>query len=392
MKIAVNRTPAFFYLGTLISSVGNMTLSVSLIAFMLKGGFSLLQVGTIVGLSRFLPLLVSVLLGHRLDGLSPRKLILWAELGAGASSLLLLLEWTYLGQSFPVLLAAMVFRAFFTSIQTGSRAQMAKILSDSSYQSNSRNAAWLNKVTQGATLFGGGLSWLAIQFSTLPVVIIFDALTFIVNGVILGLLPVDHQGQRKVEAAPIFKKFRDLYQFNFRAASLDAFLALSAMGTSAFTARLAGAHEEWISLFVISYGLSVWIAGYLERLSFVQKKRTLIWCLLSASFALLGIIPGPGAVVWITCLVKDTCFWILFHRITAHIQVDTPKEILGSVTFARNAQLVTILALGEMLVGLWKNAVPFPVECGVRAGIAIAVAIIIAVKSAPVGNHEKARL
>ena len=226
MAISSKRTPALFYLGTLISSVGGMTLQISLVAFMLHVGFTLLQVGIVVGLSRLLPLVVSVFLGQRMDKFSPRKTILWTELGAGASSTLLLCCWVFFSHNFLMLLCAMILRSLFTSLQMGSRAQMAKILSDSSYKSNSRNAVWLNKVTQGATLFGGALSWLAIRFATFPVVIVFDALTFVINGIILSVLPIDDTGADKAQADPVFKKFRDLYQFNFRAALLDGFLAL----------------------------------------------------------------------------------------------------------------------------------------------------------------------
>lgn len=383
--------PQLFYFGTLLSSVGSMTLTISMIAFMLKSGFSLLQISIIIGTSRLVPVVVSIFFGHTFDAYSPRKTILVTEVLASLASLLLLSGWQMFDKSYYVILAAMLLRILFTSMQTGSRGQISKALSDSSYQSNSKNAIWLNKVTQGATLFAGLIAWIAIKHSNFQTVIVFDALTFIFNGVILFLLPLNQEGTVSTEASSIFKKFSDLYKFSGWAAGLDAILVLSMMGTSSFTARLAGTDEAWISLFVISYGLAVWFAGFVERVPFIQKQRVLPWVILGVTLVALGQFTSPSLLMWSVCFVKDTAFWVLFHRITAHIQNDTPKEMMGSVTFARNAQVVSIFALGEFAVGLWKNILTVQSECLLRAGVC-AVALIVILLFGKRRDNEKAHL
>ena len=154
-------------------------------------------------------------------------------------------------------------------------------------------------------------------------------------------------------------------------------LVLSMMGTSSFTARLAGKEEVWISLFVISFGLAVWLAGFIERVPFIQKQRVSVWLVLAVTLALLGTFREPTPLMWVVCFVKDIAYWILFHRITSHIQNDTPKELMASVTFARTAQMISIFAIGEVIVGLWKNTVSLEAECLLRAGVCLGAILLI---------------
>ena len=377
--ISKKHTSSFFYFGTLLSSVGSMTLTISLIAFMLKSGFSLLQVSIIIGASRFIPVIVSVVYGHKFDEYAPRKLIIWTEVLASLASVLLFFNWQFFDKNYALILLAMLLRVLFTSAQTGSRGQIAKVLSSESYQSNSKNAIWLNKVTQGATLFGGIIAWWAIEHSDFSTAIVFDAVTFITNGAILFFLPIDQSGSQAATAqsVPIFKKFTDLYHYNRWAEYLDVLLVLSMMGTSSFTARLAGKEEVWISLFVISFGLAVWLAGFVERVPFIQKQRVSLWVVLGVTLALLGTFKEPTPLMWAVCFVKDIAYWILFHRITSHIQNDTPKELMASVTFARTAQMISIFAIGEVVVGLWKNTVSLETECLLRAGVCLGAILLI---------------
>lgn len=392
MKSFFRSISNLFYLGTLISSIGNTTLSISIIAFMLKNNFSLFQVSLVIGCSRLIPIIISVFVGHIADNLPAKRVIIVTEILASCASILLLYGWAGPSKSFNIILIAMTLRTLFTSLQTGSRSQVAKMLSGDSYQANSRNAVWLNKVTQGATLFSGVLSWIAIEFSTLSTVIIFDALTFLANGIIIYLLPLVHAETQAVTKVSIFQKFKDLYKFNRRAATLDFLLSLAVMGTTVFTARLAGSKEEWISLFVISYGISVWLAGYIERSEKIQRLNATLWFILGGSLIWLGLFNQPSISMWCVCLLKDVSFWILFHRISSHIQMDTPKEIVGSVSFARNAQVMTVLTSGAFLVGAWSPYWSLLEECLFRGGICLVVAIAIAVTIGETENYEKASL
>jgi MFS family permease len=259
-----NKSAAKFYMGTLLSSVGSMTFTVSLLAFMLKENFSLFQASLILGASRLIPILISKILGGKADEYSPKTVVLVTEIGTALSSIGILFSWLQGKDSYWLLFLFSVTRAMLMSFQNGSKSRVAREFADENYKSQSRHAIWLNKVTQGATLFAGILGWVAFRFLNFKTVIIFDAITFIINGIILFNLSMHSEPTQSTNKASIFKKFHDLYKFNPRAATLYLVLALVIMGTSSFTARLSGTHQELISLLLISYGLSV--------MSFVKQR------------------------------------------------------------------------------------------------------------------------
>lgn len=373
------RVAPLFYFGMLISSVGSFAYGMSLIAFMLKSGFELWQASLIIGLTRFVPVVTTALWGHLTDVLPARKTVAVAEGIAGLTSAALLLIWSDANTNYPLLVVVCILRSIVVSFQTGSRGKITKLLSDDSYKANSRNAIWLNKATQGATLFGGLVAWIIIKHFTLQTAIVVDAVTFIINGGIAFMIP-DFETKTSADATEKtswIQKFRDFFNFNSRAAMLDAVLALSMMGTMAFMARMAGNDQSWTGLYLASFGLAVWISGYLER-GITSNFSTLpYWITLSGSFVVLGLLKGPGPLTLFIFFLKDMSYWIIYHRISTHIQIDTPSNKMGSVISARMAIMVTILAVGEILVGAWSHVVPIAFECFGRGFIAIFVGGIL---------------
>ena len=157
------------------------------------------------------------------------------------------------------------------------------------------------------------------------------------------------------------------------------------MGLASFNTRLAGNKQEWNPVLLIFYGLAVWVAGYIERSKLVRRVGPALWIAFGASFWVLGVLPvGVGLVA--ANFVKDVFYWILYHRITTSIQMDTPTEVIGSVSHARMAQMITILALGELAVGAWQNVLPISWDAGWRAVLCVAVGITTSMgsKSIPV--------
>ena len=369
---------SFFYGGALLSSIGSMTLTVSLIGFMLKNNFSLFEVGIVTGLSRLIPILVSTFFGQLADKWSPRSVIIFTEIGAALTSIGLFVGWQRGHDGYLLILAFMILRAVFVSFQTGSRSKIAKLLSQDTLASNAKNAIWLNKATQGATLFAGVLGLFAISFTNFESVILFDALTFILNGfIVFFLISYDEQSESGSKQT-VIQKFYDLYQSNQRVAVLDLLLAVAMMGTSSIMARLAGSEEQWVSIFLISYGLSVWISGFTERTSFFNKiPMQQMWLLMGTAYAVLGFVPGPNFLVWVICFAKDFSYWTIFHRISAEIQHNTPKEKIASVTHARMAQMIAVLSVGEIAVGAWRDVLPMWAEGLWRGSVCILVVLLL---------------
>lgn len=351
---------SWFYLGTLLSSIGSFTFNICLVAFMVEGGFDLFHVSLILGLQRLIPIIVAGLFGHITDSISPRLTIVAAELGAAAASLGILWAWELGHGGYWWLVAFSLVKTSIVAFQAGSKAKITKLLSDNSYASNANHAIWFNKATQGATLFAGLCAWPIIKYSTFETAIWFDLATFTANGIIVFFLPIVEPSIARAAsfAESVFAKFSDFYRYNGRAAVLDLLLAISMMGTTSFTARLVGDDQKWMALLIGVYGVAVWLAGYIERSNSLSERSSSLWIGLAVSYAMLGYFSGMGWITVILALSKDTFYWLILHRISAHIQMDTPQEKMGAVTSARMTQMVVVLATGELLVGSWSKILP----------------------------------
>jgi MFS family permease len=367
-----------FYIGQFLSAMGSLTFNLSLVAFMPGAGFDLAQISMILGLQRFVPVFVMGIWGHLTDSFSAKKTVVTLELLAGVLSISLLMVWNDSSTNYFLFLALCIFRAILVNFQTGSRVKLSKLLSDGTYQSNAKHAIWQMKATQGATLFAGLVGIVLIKFLTLKIAIILDFVTFILNGICVLFIPTEEGDAQSQKTATSWRqKFADHFKYNKQAAILDIGLAVSIGGLISFFARVAGADHVWNALFLTSYGLSVWIAGFLER-SLAKKFSTVpFWIVMSLSFALLGLFAGPNVESLILMFIKDISYWIILHRISGHIQNDTPMRAIGSVSSARFAIMVVILSIGEILVGAWSNTVPLWAETLGRALVALTIGLAL---------------
>ncbi len=354
-----NKSALLFYLGTLISSVGSLAFTICLLAFMLKDGTELFYASLIIGLSRLIPVVISTLWGQAADQLPPKLTVLVTELLAATASFGILLSWNHGKGAYWLLLIFCVLKSSVVTFQAGSRAKITKLFSDETYASNSKHAVWYNKATQGATLFAGLCAWIIIKYYSFKVAVVLDMVTFLLNGIFVLFITVkDGEEHTTTNKEPFYKKFVDFYHYNPRAAMLDFFLCISMMGTVSFMARLSGHDAKWNALFMAGYGFAVWFAGFVERSQYLKNISKLIWLGLGLSYIILGAIPGGEWLTLFFSVIKDICFWLLFHRISAYVQMDTPQKIMGGVSSARMVQVATILAIGEVTVGAWQKVLP----------------------------------
>lgn len=378
-----------FYFGTLISSIGSLTFNLCMIAFMLSAGFNLAQAALILGLQRLIPALIVGFYGHFTDRFSPRPTIITVEIIAALLSFLLLMLWHHAETNYLLFAATCIIRAILVVFQTGSRVKITKLIADDSYASNSKHAIWFNKATQGATLFSGLTAMIIIKYLNLESAIIFDAISFIISGLIIYFLPIEdrkNNGDLEINAHKDhwYQKFIDYFKFNPTAAKLDLLLAFSMMGTVAFQARVAGSDQTWAALFSAGYGVAVWSAGFLEK-SWARKiPSSPFWVLLGIAYLLIGFY---GEASWLAVgffLLKDLAYWMVLHRISSHIQTDTPTNNIGGVTSARMTLMILILSIGEILVGSWSSFMPLWAESSIRCGVVFLVAGSLFIK-----NHSK---
>lgn len=372
----------WFYFGTLVSSIGSFVFNICLVAFMIQAGFGLFDVSLILGLQRLVPMFAAGLLGHYTDLFSPRLTVVITEIGAALATLGILWAWSLGSDGYWFLLAFTLVKTSFISFQAASKVKITKILSDSTYASNSSHAIWFNKATQGATLFAGMIAWPIITNFSFETAIWFDLLTFLVNGAIVFLLPIKDTSKEVVTAissSKIFLKFKDFYKYNPRAALLDLVLAVSMMGTTSFTSRLTGGDQKWMAILIGGYGFSVWFAGYIEKAQIFKSRSLVFWLGLGVSYICLGLVPGEGLLTLGFVICKDTFYWLLLHRISSHIQMDTPEQVMGAVSSARTTQMISVLAVGELLVGTWSKVLPVAYD-GLWRGIFCFVVLVALMK------------
>ncbi len=379
-QIAPNWISPLFYSGVLISSIGTGAFGTAMFSYLLLNQFSLSQAALLLGLQRLVPTLVVAIAGHWTDRWSPRSTIVVAEIIASALSLALLLVWRGPETSLIFLGALSVGRAVIGSFQLGSRAKISKLLSGTTYAGNSRHAMWLNKATQGASLFSGGLAWVFVTYGSLEGAIIFDFATFVLNGLIVFALPkleeaaaetAPDSGPQSVERW--YQKFHS-YVVDHRETFLsDVALFVCTGGLIAYSARIAGSEAGWAGLFVAAYGLSVWVSGFMERSLTSKLSLVPYWIGIGVCYIALGQFDHANVLAIVISFLKDFCFWVIFHRVSSGLQMRTPMAKMGSVASARAVVIVIISAGAEIAVGAWSNVISLPVESALRAVFAIGV-------------------
>src|SRR5688500_10948460 len=118
---------AWFYFGTLVSSIGSFAFNICLIAFMLRAGYDLFFVSLILGAQRLLPIAVAALYGHLTDRLPPRRTVICAELAAAAATLGILGAWSRGPEAYWFFATFCILKASIMSFQLGSRAKITKL-------------------------------------------------------------------------------------------------------------------------------------------------------------------------------------------------------------------------------------------------------------------------
>jgi hypothetical protein len=371
-------TAPLFYLGTFLSSAGSLTFNLCLVAFMLGAGFPLFQVSLILGLQRFVPVLVMGIWGHATDRLNPRMTVIVLEVAAALSSFALLILWKGAETNYLSFLVVCVVRSVMSNFQTGSRGKIAKLLADGSYGSNAKHAIWQMKSTQGATLFAGIAGLFLIKFLTMKAAIVVDLVTFAINGVFMLAIQLEADERTVPMSSPSWRqKFHDLFKYNSQAATLDIMLAISIAGLMSFIARVSDGNPIWNAAFMTSYGLAVWAAGFLERSYAKNFSSVPFWIVLGGSYLFIGSSHGPS--VWILgfMFLKDMSYWVILHRISGHIQADTPTRLVGAISSARFSIMVVILSVGEILVGAWAPSVSLLAESILRSSVALGVGFFL---------------
>ncbi len=87
----------------------------------------------------------------------------------------------------------------------------------------------------------------------------------------------------------------------------------------------------------------------------------------------LAVFGGPQYLTLVIVFIRDVSYWVILHRISSHIQHDSPANLMGAISSARFTIMVIILAGGEIIVGGWSNFVPLWADSGIRGLITVIV-------------------
>ena len=88
-----------YYFVTLLSSIGSMAYVGCLVAYMLGGGYSFAQIGFTIGITRFMPLLTTLVFGDLADRKNPFNIISTTDFIAVLMSVLMIFAW-YAGKDY----------------------------------------------------------------------------------------------------------------------------------------------------------------------------------------------------------------------------------------------------------------------------------------------------
>ncbi len=183
-------------LGTFVNTIGNgMLLTTSAVYFTQVVGLSPAQVGLGLTLAGAAGLAVSTPMGHVADVLGPRELMVWTTLVLGVLSL----GYLFVGSFVGFVIVAVV----LTLLDGASRAARGAVLASVGREGGRvRLRAYLRAVTNvGITLGGivGGLALAVDRPGAYRAMIVLDALTFVLAGLIARRLPhvppVPHSGE-----------------------------------------------------------------------------------------------------------------------------------------------------------------------------------------------------
>jgi hypothetical protein len=381
MPLSAVTRARLYYFAVLLSSIGSLTFTISLVVFLAAGGPGAAFVGALIGAVRLAPIFVNLVFGDIGDHAPARRVVLLSELIAAILTLAMLATWRAGEQAFIWFAALCVLRGAVAATQQGSRAKISKLLSDGTFKSDSRHAMLLNKMTQGATIFAALAGWLVYRYGSLETAILIDATTFLIGGLVILLIPksVDtistpvNRGR-----GLITDKFANLYHFAPRAARLDLLLAFVSCGAAMFAGRLAASEPIWAAAIMGVYGAAVWVGGTIEAGIGRYIPESVAWLLLGATLFGATLLSETN-LVWTVAVIfiKDIVKWILFHRYSAEIQHKIPAQRIASAYSTRMFQISAVAAAGEMLVGWASTWLPLTYDGLLRGGVCAVVALYL---------------
>lgn len=339
----------FFFLGQVFSQLGSLTYAAVLPALLLKNDISLVYIGVLVAALRITGVGVNAFVGHLGDRVSPRTIVIVTEAVAAIAAVAIGLIWSGSSTNLALFLALNVLRTAMTSLQATGAQKIIKTLDDR-YAATGRLGVWLNNTSSTGMFLGALVAVLFFDQITVPILVAFDAATFVINGILILLMTrfqdvksSKSSFQAQFNPKRYFKTQPNLF-------GEDMALALVLMGSNTFNLLLLSQDLSLAPILPGLFGLSGLVASFALR-SKVFSKPWLGWLLVTAAFALTFLSLGDPISVAVFTTLRNFGYWLIFHRITQELVRRSDSATFASIAAGRLASTTAVLGLGEIWLG-----------------------------------------
>ena len=289
-------------------------------------------IGFLIGSLRMNTFLVNSFFGHIGDRFNPRTVLILCELGAALGSVLILITWKNWSTNWMIPFAiANNIRVFFTALQAGSIQKLGKNF-DTHLDLKGRFAVRMSGVTNGALLFGGLVAILFFEHITVERLVIFDAITFAINGLIILLAQKkgDHEVSQTQSKKGVSLNFVAYYKALPFLAILDVLLSLALTGSNTLNIRLLENNPQLVPLMPTLFGAVAFICSFGLDKKFHASSKVL-WVALSLSLLAQGFLTDYPALVLIVSIIRNFAYWIIYNSISRQLMNEAPANQFSSI-------------------------------------------------------------
>lgn len=387
------KTESFFFTSVFFSSLGTLLFQFCFAIFALSKGWSIVQVGIAIGVSRLVQIISMSVLGDKGDKKNPQTLLICSELAGAILNALIALFWK-LDSEFVyfIILALVIFRSSIISLQIPLRAKISKLLANDLKSTNHKFAILLNIATQGTVLFAAILSLFFYRYSNFYWVLLIDTLSFLFSGIVIWKLKIfkENKFQKNTIELSIWDKFKHYYRVNAKLFWIDIILNIPVCGTQALFIRLAFKNSDTFGVLWMLYGTAAILTAPIVNKYYQLWRNPILWICLGFGFIMLGKSDLNSFSSILICGFIYFFYWILAHALDAEYQAETNSNYFAAVTAVRNITAIGIISIGEILVSLGASFWSISLESLIRGLISILVGLFIFVKlKAPTMNVSK---
>lgn len=341
-----------------MTALGSMTYAATLPAILFSMGVSASFIGLLIGSMRINSFLVNSFLGDIGDRVNPRTVLIYCEVGAAISSILILASWAVWSDKWlvPFFIANNI-RVFFTALQSGSVQKLGKNY-DELLMLRGRFAVRMTGANNGALLIGGLLAMILFPYISVYNLVVFDAATFLINGAIVfwfqnanDHMPADVVGRKRILKA----NFTAYYKLLPALALMDIILSLALCGSNTLNIRLLSLNPELVPLMPTLFGAAAFICSTMSLDKKFRPDSKVLWIVLACSLLLQGLMYEMPMAILAVSFVRNMSYWLIFNSIGRELMANAPTSGFSAIASGRNALNVSILAVGEFWVGLTKG-------------------------------------